>query len=102
MWNYIKGENAGICGVGEMWGYAIEDLLTNGKYGGLDIHKGADWIRADILHDLMKEGIVSPNDVFDCLTPLVTTQNKLKEALQEKSPANHNIIETRFSILNNN
>lgn len=50
----------------------------------------------------MKEGIVSPNDVFDCLTPLVTTQNKLKEALQEKSPANHNIIETRFSILNNN
>ena len=62
-----------------MWGYAIEDLLTNGKYGGLDIHKGADWIRADILHDLMKEGIVSPNDVFDCLTPLVTTQNKLKE-----------------------
>lgn len=97
-----KGENAGICGVGEMWGYAIEDLLTNGKYGGLDIHKGADWIRADILHDLMKEGIVSPNDVFDCLTPLVTTQNKLKEALQEKSPANHNIIETRFSILNNN
>lgn len=52
--------------------------------------------------DLMKEGIVSPNDVFDCLTPLVTTQNKLKEALQEKSPANHNIIETRFSILNNN
>ena len=50
----------------------------------------------------MKDGIVSPKEIFDCLTPSVTTQNKLKEALQEKSPTNHNIIETRFSILNNN
>lgn len=86
--------------------YSVSNMLNAYQYlknnGGLDIHKGADWIRADILHDLMKEGIVSPNDVFDCLTPLITTQNKLKEALQEKSPANHNIIETRFSILNNN
>ncbi len=100
--NDNKGENAGICGVGEMWGYALEDLLTNDKYGMVDIHKGADWIRADILHNLMKEDIVSPKDVFDCLTPLVITQNKLKEALQAKSPNNYNIIETRFDTLNNN
>lgn len=83
----------------------LADFFINIIYGlpaTLFVHKGADWIRADILHDVMKEGIVSPNDVFDCLTPLVTTQNKLKEALQEKSPANHNIIETRFDTLNNN
>lgn len=44
---------------------------------------------------------ITATDLYVRFLPQDTAQYK-KEALQEKSLANHNIIETRFSILNNN
>ncbi len=88
--------NAGVCGVGEMWGFAMAAILTKEKYGiG---YSGGYWFRWTTLADLIDQGYVSKKSVYDCLNQDVRTLEQFKEKLIENNPSTAYHIETAFLI----
>jgi hypothetical protein len=91
-------KNSGICGVGEMWGYYIGELLANARYMNLfseepivPFRGNGWWFRPDIMRQLT---LVKPSDdnprltnaltnkqIFDCLTSDVTSHAQLRQRL---------------------
>ncbi|MGM9819711.1 MAG: hypothetical protein ACI3Z9_02755 [Candidatus Onthomorpha sp.] len=92
----ITDNNAGICGVGEMWGFAMGNLLTYNKYS-ISIPSGDYWFKWHIMSDLMNGQMLSMKDVFDCLTNDVTSHATLKTKLTTFYPQYANGINSVFN-----
>lgn len=93
----ISKNNSGICGVGEMWGYAMGNLLSNEKYANGLCDQNTMWFKWRILFNLMDMHVLSKKDIFDCLTTDVDSHATLKSKLKSCYPQNANAIEAAFN-----
>lgn len=88
--------NSGVCGVGEMWGYAMGNVLANEKYNKDMKSKVVFWFNWRILSDIMTQGVLSKRQIFDCLTNEVRSHDKLKSKMKLLYPTEANRIEEIF------
>lgn len=81
-----RGPYAQICGIGEMWGYAMGHILEHEYYGdSIDVPypyaktPGSDgaWIKPEVIWDINRRGLLTKKEIFDCLTVDVDTYEKL-------------------------
>ena len=99
-----NGKNAELCGIGEMWGYAMGHIQECEKYDTtlLSVQynwqiKDGDWIRPHIFWDLYRNNILTKKQIFDCLTSDVDTYSKLTAKMQTLYPAIFNAIDSTFN-----
>ncbi|SKC24311.1 hypothetical protein, partial [Alkalitalea saponilacus] len=85
-------KNAGICGVGEMWGYYVGGLLATRQYEGTHF-RGDDWFEYRILRQLTSNSqtwlprLTNPlteKQIFDCLTSDVRSHSQLRNRLIQR------------------
>ena len=97
---------SGYIGVGEMWGYFMEEAML-AQWKGYEFSKGDVsydyWFKPQVYGYLYeKNEKVSGNrhlqikDIYKCLNSSVTTQYKLKKELINKNPSKKNEIEKTF------
>lgn len=55
-----------------------------------------DWIKTSVFWQLIRNGIMTPQQIFDCLRPEVTTYDSLVEKLYAKCPSKADEIEAVF------
>lgn len=79
------GMNSGVCEVGEMWGYAMEQIhyyknfqgkRLNGDYPGED-----DWFKPQIYWDLIRDDLVTETQLFSYMTNEVRDLPALKSKI---------------------
>ncbi len=81
------GNNSGICGVGEMWGFAMGYIQVYEKYNYYFLPKGNDyWFKPKIIWDIYINGILTKKQIFDCLTRDVKSHEQLKQSLITRYP----------------
>ncbi|SKC24227.1 hypothetical protein, partial [Alkalitalea saponilacus] len=91
-------KNAGICGVGEMWGYYVGGLLATEQYGG-DRFTGRDyWFRPFILRRLVDNTGLTQKQIFDCLTSDIRSHEQFKNRLISRYGNKREQIEEAFSV----
>lgn len=95
------GFNHELCGIGEMWGYTMGYYLQYRKYGLVMGDKCPQdnidkWIKTSVFWQLIKNGIMAPQQIFDCLRPEVKTYDSLVEKLYAKCPLKADEIEAVF------
>lgn len=91
-----SGEGADYCEIGEMWGYAMGEMLAEEKYPGyITVRKGGfsenvgvgDWIHPKLFVDLtMNSPGFTKAEILECLTPDVTNSDQLYLSLSYKRP----------------
>lgn len=86
-----KGEGADITGVGEMWGFFMEQSLYKMRYGREENNKGTYWFHPEALCELEKNG-VSKKDMFFALNSDVHDLDTYFEYLMESCPSKKNLI----------
>lgn len=103
-----SGTNAGICEVGEMWGYAMGHIQEHEAYQiptdvpypqryRLTVGQDGGWIEPDPIWALITRGVLTKRQVFDCLTSDVDTVAKLINKLcVGKTTAVADMIRTAF------
>ena len=86
------GKNAELCGIGEMWGYFMGNVLAHEKYNGnVTINKDFPrqpidgWIYPHIFWDIYKHKLASKSQIYDCLTENVETYLELVSAICDKN-----------------
>ena len=79
-----KGNNAELCGVGEMWGYAMGHIRECEKYETEKLDNpysengwAKHWFKPDVFWDLYRNNILTKKEIYDCLTSDVKTYAKL-------------------------
>ena len=88
---------AGHCQVGEMWSYYLGSRMYKDRYGGsFPTFGNSYWFYPQILRYLDERG-VSPAEIFAVLSPYVTSQSGLRNALLSAYPKKSAIIEQVFS-----
>lgn len=97
--------NAGVCGVGEMWGYAMGWLQYHEQYMK-DIVRGSEmdyprdeslhWFKPHILWDLYRDRIVNKQQIFSCLTSDVRSVMSLRSKMIARYPAKTDRIKEAF------
>jgi len=99
-----KGNNAELCGVGEMWGYAMGHIRECEKYETkkLDSLYSANgwakhWFKPDVFWDLYRNNILTKKEIYDCLTSDVNKYSKLIEKMKTFYPDVAYIIDTTFN-----
>ena len=100
-----KGKNAEICGIGEMWGYAMEHIYECEKYypHRLDSLYSANWnnpnwFKPEIYWDLYRNNILTKKQIFDCLSRDVDTYDKLVDKMHTLYPDQAHVIDTTFNF----
>lgn len=95
------GNNAELCGIGEMWGDYMGNLR---KYESLkpSIPKkypetNNEWFKPEVFWDLDRNGSLSRKNIFDCLTSDVKTYDALYSKMREKFPEKVDSIKACFS-----
>lgn len=95
--------DAGVCEVGEMWGYFHEDVMTYEYFdGGTDekLPSSIDyWFEPGVhaLYSLYQDNILSTTDIFNSLTPDVDTRDKLQTKLKLLNPELSKHIDISFA-----
>ena len=95
--------NAELCAIGEMWGYAMENiqgyeefipdrLNSNERYPGTDRR----FFKPHVFWDLITDGHLTKKQVYDCLTSDVDTYAKLIAKMYQKYPTRADSIEAAF------
>ena len=86
-------KNAGICGVGEMWGFYIDGLLTSRQYGGDRFDTRIYWFEHGIIRQLTSNALtwrprltnpLTEKQIFDCLTSDVRSHTQLRNRLIQR------------------
>lgn len=90
-------KNSGICGVGEMWGYAMGYYRTRNKYVVDNSNHKNRWFKVDILYTMMVENILTTKQIFNCLSSDVTSHALLKQKMISKYPEKKSLIEGKFA-----
>lgn len=96
----IDSPNSGICGVGEMWGYAIGNLITKERYSLVQSEQGFYyWFKPQIIYKLITDSrtSLSPYQIFYCLTEDITSHQLLKSKLKYTYPVVSRGIEEIFN-----
>lgn len=97
------GNNAELCGIGEMWGYSMGyiqycELLGNrievGNYPGYVVD---GWIKPHALWDLYADNTLTKKQIYDCLTPEVDTYADLIEKMIRRYPSKADAIKLSFA-----
>lgn len=92
-----NGERAGYCGVGETWGYFMQNSLMNDRYGGEMPTSGMGyWFHPQILRYLYERGF-SRAELFKAFKKEVTSQAALWDKLLELYPERAAIINQVFT-----
>ncbi len=97
-----SGRNAELVGIGEMWAYAMEDVLLHEKYGSDELpddYPGdtTDWIKPHIFWNLISDDVLTPRQIFSCLTSSVDTYAELAEEMYRQYPMNTTEISEAFT-----
>jgi hypothetical protein len=99
--------NSGVCGVGEMWGYAIGYIQEYEKYTGElrnqrepPAYRWTDyWFKPQIFWELYRDGVMSKKQIFNSLKFDVRNHIALKDRMVQLSmlsPARINAINMAF------
>ncbi len=79
--------NAGICAVGEMWGYAMGNLACYEKYGyNPKVGKEYWFYKNPTLYNLIIKKVLTRKEIFDCMTSDVKSTEEFKQKLICKYP----------------
>lgn len=96
--------DAGICAVGEMWGYAMGNYAERKKYGLEDIPNNGNgwWFKPIVISNLIESNynnpaILTPSQVASALTNEVKSVESLKNKLVWLYPLKKNQIYEKFS-----
>lgn len=90
------GGNAGICEVGEMWGYFMQAVMYRERYGGELPSVGMNfWFKPQIFRYLYERGMTC-SQIFSAIGKDVTSRDKLRERLIELYPEQQEMIELAF------
>ena len=93
-----NGENAGLCAVGEMWGYFMQNWLYSDRYGGVMPVAGSSyWFAPQTLRYLCERGL-APGQIFRAMTEEVTSPQALRDRLQELYPDKERMIREVFDL----
>ena len=98
-----SGHNAEVCGVGEMWGFAMGHIQECEKYDKQRFNKSYSdswynyWFKPDVVWDLFRNGILTKKQIFDCLTADVDTFSKLMAKMHELYPDVVGAIDATFN-----
>lgn len=70
--------DAKLCGVGEMWGYAMGHIQEDEKYDPAKFEKpysynNADWLKPHVFWDLYRGHVLTKKQIYGCLTADVDT-----------------------------
>lgn len=90
---------SGYIGVGEMWGYFMEEaMFAQWKGEEFDVKECRSdyWFKPRVFGDLYEDGNLQIRDIYKNLNSSVTTQYKLKKELINKNPSKKNEIEQAF------
>ena len=92
-----SAKDAGYCEVGEMWGYFLESVLFQDRYGGdLPAFGTSYWFYPQILRYLYERGMTC-SDIFKALKSNVTSRDDLMDVLIELYPEQETTITQVFS-----
>lgn len=102
------GNNSGVCGVGEMWGYAmgyIEEYekYKGGVYGNIPHPVNNDgvvfdyWFTPDIIWGIYRDGILNKKQISDCMTSNVRSHEQLKQRMIDTYPTKKDKINYIFN-----
>lgn len=94
--------NHGRCGVGEIWGFFSGRWFSQYYYGPHSTtypnnNEMNYWFKPQILWDIATNEILTTNEIFQCLTPDVTTIEQLREKMKAKYPSKAKAIENIFN-----
>ena len=84
--------------MGESWAYAHERYCSYTKFGELDSSGYSQWFASsiDVLENLMINNILTPKEIFLCLSPAVKSIDNLEQKLLEKYEDKSEEIEAYF------
>lgn len=86
------GYNSELCGIGEMWGFAVgeirmrEELYRDkifGEYNGS--HKN-NWFKPHVIWDLYRDSILSLKEIHECMLPYVMSYKQLISEFYMRHP----------------
>lgn len=102
VYGYRWYEDAELCGVGEMWGYAMGYIQQHIHYSdnpieGVVYPGGYRWFKPDILWDLYSNQILTKKQIFDCMTYNVDTYDELVSNMYMLNPNKANRIQYYFT-----
>jgi hypothetical protein len=102
MYGDITCNNSGICGVGEMWGYAMGyiekyEKYYGGVYGNIPC-KDKYWFKPEIIWDLYKNKILTKREIYNCMTSDVKTHAQIKQKMISKYPSKATSIINIFKL----
>lgn len=91
------GNNAELCGIGEMWGYSVGIEQARANINSTEtVQTVGGWIKPQVFDTLVDNNIFSRKQVFDCLVPEVRTYNSLVEKMYALYPDKADVIEEAF------
>lgn len=92
-----SGENAGYCGVSEMWAYYLSSKLYKERYGGANPSFGSSmWFHPQIMTYLEDRGIYA-SKIAAAMTEDVTSIEALRDRLIELYPSKQSVITQIFA-----
>lgn len=97
------GNNAELCGIGEMWGHCMGyiqkyELLGKKLEVGHYPESAVDgWIKPHLLWDLYADNVLTKKQIYDCLTPAVDTYNDLIDKMIRRYPSKADAIKLSFA-----
>lgn len=90
------GELAGYCEVGEMWGYFMQSVMEQDRYGGgLQSFGTSFWFYPQIFRYLYQRG-TTRGEIFRALKSDVTSRDDLQEELTALYPDRESLIHQVF------
>lgn len=84
------GKNAGVCGVGEMWGNYFSAVCMDAEIplpGGIEdhLHKNCDWFNPGFMLDVDDIPDITTSEIFSCLNSNTDSFGKLISQLKTKT-----------------
>lgn len=97
------GKNAGICGIGEMWGFSMGHIREYEYYNQPIVNisyffgSPSGWIKPHVFWDLCRNSTLTKKQIYDCLVVGVDTYDKLVAKMYERYPDKADAIEKAFT-----
>jgi len=88
IYGYKGRADSGVC-ISETWAYAMEykrqeDVFNIDRSEYPNVDSKSYWFKPSIIYDLIKQGVLTPTQIFSCMTPDVDDHKKLLRALIQK------------------
>lgn len=95
-------EDAQLCAVGEMWGYAMGEIQKREHYGEPLIDDNEElfdeWFKPEVFYYLYANGTLTKREIFNCLLSNVTSYDALVARMYALYPDKADAIENCFQI----